>query len=98
MMSIGLILMMFVGDRRVSGGLGGPAALTPPPQLRNACEGAGKQQHTSWYKNMITVRRGGVARLGGESETRSLVEDNIVLSNANRESRHQDQVQILEYR
>ena len=28
MMSTGLVSMMFVGDRRVSGGLGGPVALT----------------------------------------------------------------------
>ena len=28
MMSTGLVSMMFVSDRRVSGGLGGPAALT----------------------------------------------------------------------
>ena len=69
MMSTGLVLMMFVGDRRVSGGLGGPVALTPPPQLRNACEGAGKQQRTSLYKNMTKVCRGGVAELEGEGKT-----------------------------
>ena len=58
MMSTWLVSMMFVGGRRVSGGLGGPVALTPPPQLWNAREGAGKQQRTRLYKNMTKVCRG----------------------------------------
>ena len=58
MMSTRLVSMMFVCGRRVSGELGGPAALTPPPQLWNAREGAGKQSQTSCCKNMRKVRRG----------------------------------------
>ena len=58
MMLTGLVSMMFVGGRRVSGGLGVPAALTSPPQLWNASEGVGKQQQTRLYKNMTKVCRG----------------------------------------